>query len=257
MRLPSFGFLLVAVLGSSLFGQDLPKLSPLPVAVPTIEVTANPEVPFDEAVKAAAEKRWEKEINAIEKRDKLNPDPEDGILFIGSSSIRLWETIEEDIAPYLPIQRGYGGSNFSNVAVFAKRLIEPHQYKAMVVFVANDVTGRETDKTPEEVIELMDYVIEVSRKHQPDAPVFVIEITPTASRWKTWTEIRQVNAAIREYCLTTPNVHFIPTAEYYLDAEGNPIPESFRSDKLHLTRSGYKLWGRLIKQRLDDFLPTN
>lgn len=202
----------------------------------------------------AATKRWQKEIQVIEERNAAEIYPDDSVLFIGSSSIRLWDTIAEDMAPYTAIGRGYGGARYSDLAVFAKRLITPHRYRAVVMFVANDVVGKPDDRTPEEVERLARYVCDVSREHQPEAPVFIVEITPTASRFKHWSKICAVNAKLREIALTTPGIHFIATAEHYLDDDKRPRDELFRKDRLHQNEAGYALWTRLIKQRLDEVL---
>jgi hypothetical protein len=40
--------------------------------------------------------KWEKEISAFEQQDRENPPPKNAIVFVGSSSIRLWSTLAED-----------------------------------------------------------------------------------------------------------------------------------------------------------------
>jgi|GEM_PF-359017 len=200
----------------------------------------------------AAEKRWASEMARIEKLNATETHPDDAVLFIGSSSIRLWDTIQADVAPYQPIQRGYGGARYSDLAVFAERLITPHRYRAMVVFVGNDVTGSDGDLSLSEIERLARYVVGVSRAHQPDAPVLLVEVTPTSSRYRVWPQIRRVNDLLREITLTEPNTYFIPTAEYYLDPQNKPVDRYFRSDLLHLNEQGYAVWTALIKRRLDE-----
>ena len=169
-------------------------------------------------------------------------DPEDAILFIGSSSIRRWDTIEIDMAPYQVVQRGYGGAKYSDLAVFAKRLIHPHKYNALVVFVANDVQGKSGDHSPQQVEECARYIVEVSRKHQPQASVFFIEITPTRKRFSAWPLISKANARLQQLALSIPDVYFIATADHFLDHSGNPRDELFVDDQLHLNSNGYKKW---------------
>ena len=101
-----------------------------------------------------ASKRWESDIRKFEQLDKSAIDPDNAILFAGSSSIRLWSTLREDVTPYPVIQRGFGGSKFSDLAVYAKRIVYPHQFRALVIFEANDITGIAADKSPEEVVKL-------------------------------------------------------------------------------------------------------
>lgn len=203
-----------------------------------------------------AMERWENDIRKLEARDARETEPENAILFVGSSSIRLWDSIDADMQPYAVIQRGYGGAKFTDLAVFAHRLITPHRYRALVLFVANDVTGGDDDRSPREVEALLMHVFAISRKHQPDAPVFVIEITPTSSRWKVWPEIAAVNAALRARALQTPGLFFIPTAAHYLNDQARPRDHLFRDDRLHLNTDGYDLWAKRIKRRLGDFLPA-
>lgn len=216
------------------------------------EVT--PDSSFLDRYREKASDRWEQDIRKIEARDATERDPEDAILFIGSSSIRRWSDIATDMAPFRTIQRGYGGAKYSDVAVFAKRLLRPHAYQALVIFVGNDVRGKPDDHTPDQVEELARYIVSVSKSHQADAPVFLIEVTPTSSRYSAWPAIRKVNERLREIALSTPNTHFIATAEHYLDPEGKPRDELFVSDRLHLNEAGYDQWATLIRSRLTETL---
>ncbi|MGB1706995.1 MAG: GDSL-type esterase/lipase family protein [Rubripirellula sp.] len=197
-------------------------------------------------------RRWEKDIKNLEARDATESDPEDAIMFIGSSSIRRWSDIAIDMAPFQTIQRGYGGAKYSDVAVFAKRLLHPHEYRALVIFVGNDVQGKPGDHTPDQVEELVRYIVSVSQRHQSDAPVFLIEVTPTSKRYSAWPAIRKVNARLREIALSTPDTHFIATAEHYLDPERKPRDELFVRDRLHLNEAGYDQWAALIRRRITE-----
>jgi lysophospholipase L1-like esterase len=203
---------------------------------------------------ADAAAKWEKDIAALDSRNASEPLPQSGTLFIGSSSIRLWKTLPQDLPQFEPIERGFGGATFSDLAVFAPRIIKPHRYRALVIFVANDVTGGEKDKSPEEIEKLVRYIVGVSREHQPDSPVVIIEITPTPSRFAVWNKIRRVNAVLREIALTEPNTYFVATAEHYLTPDNQPRPELFQSDRLHLNADGYAQWTQLIGQRLGELI---
>ncbi len=198
-----------------------------------------------------ANKKWDPEIQKLLQRDQEQTAPDDAVLFIGSSSIRLWDSIANDMAPYKPIQRGYGGATYRDLAVFAKQLCTPHRYKACVVFVANDLTGKADDTPLTHVKQLAQHICRVSLQHQPEAPVFLIEVTPTPSRFPSWDKIQQVNDSLRSIALTTPKINFVITAEHYLDTQKQPIAAYFRDDKLHQNQSGYTLWSRLIKDALD------
>lgn len=241
MRLFVSSLVAISVFASSSFAQD---------------ASSTPDdllAPYREA----ATKRWTKAIDEFDVENESETDPADAILFIGSSSIRRWETMATDMTPYRTIRRGYGGAKFTDMGVFVERIVKPHQYRALVMFVGNGVTGKPEDHTPEQIEELARYIVSVSHKHQSDAPVFLIEITPCESRFAAWPKIRAVNARLREIALSTPNTYFIPTASHYLKADGTPRPELFVSDRLHLSEAGYDLWSTLIRRRLDDVFRSN
>ncbi|TWU35101.1 GDSL-type esterase/lipase family protein [Novipirellula artificiosorum] len=205
-------------------------------------------------VRAAAIARWENDIVHLEKKDETLLANENAVLFIGSSSIRRWDSLATDMAPYPTINRGYGGAKYSDIAVFADRLIQPHLYRALVIFVGNDVSGKPEDHSPQQVDAWVRHVIDVSHAHRSNAPVFLIEVTPTAKRFEAWGKIRAINQRLRDIALTTPGTYFIATAGSFLSANGLPRTELFGSDRLHLNEAGYKLWAKLIRRRLDEVL---
>jgi len=196
--------------------------------------------------------RWQNAVEDLEGLDATKSHPDDAILLVGSSSIRLWEDASEQMHPYHVIRRGYGGARYSDLAVFARRLITPHRFRALVIFVGNDISGREEDATPEEIEPLVRQIVATARSHQPDATIFLVEVTPTPKRFHLWPRIRQFNAMLREVAMTESNTQFIATAERYLDADDVPIATLFRDDRLHLNKTGYDLWSKLIRRRLVD-----
>jgi len=204
----------------------------------------------------AAIEKWSGDMDRIAKLDKSQQDPPEAVLFLGSSSIRLWKEIADDLKPWPVIERGFGGSKFSDVAVFADQLIKPHKFRAVAIFVGNDVTGKPDDKTPEEVVRLFEHVVAVVRKYAPQAPVFLIEITPTPKRWAAWPKIQEVNAALKKACEKGEHLHFISTHQRYLDSNGQPMPELFREDLLHQNRDGYQRWSQLIRDEFAKVIPV-
>lgn len=204
--------------------------------------------------RAAALDKWDTVIRELEDLNSAEGLPEDGILFVGSSSVRLWKSIEEDMAPWPVIRRGYGGAKFTDLSVFIDRLTKPIKFRALVIFVANDISGSDQDRTPQEVAELFKRVVQQVREHHPDQPIFYIAVTPTGSRFSNWSEISRSNQLIAEVCRTEPSLHFIATASEYLDEQGRPRDELFIKDRLHLNPSGYDLWASIIKQKLESVL---
>lgn len=199
--------------------------------------------------------RWEESIAALEELDATQPDPEGAVLLIGSSSIRLWDTAAEDLAPYPVIRRGYGGARFYDLAHFAQRLITPHRYRAAVVFVGNDITGRPEDVAPEVTGRLFGYVADLLTSHEPGARVICCDVRPAPSRFHLWDRIQGSNTALRAECDRRPNVFYLDTAADFLTADGTSAREDYYGpDRLHLSPLGTQVWSKLIKAELDRVL---
>ena len=202
----------------------------------------------------ASAQKWERDIRKFDKLNSQNTYPENSILFVGSSSIRLWDTIEEDMAPYPVIQRGYGGASYADLACYIERIVYPHKFDALVLFAANDVWGKEDDRSPEEIARLLKYIIKKVNKKFDKVPIFVIEVTHTPIREHLMTKIDAENKALKSVCDQFENVYWIPTNHVYLTQEGKPDSSFFRKDKLHQNQEGYQQWARLIKEKLKSVL---
>lgn len=203
---------------------------------------------------ADTEAGWEEEITRLEYKDDTETYSDDAVLFIGSSSIKLWKNIKEDMAPYEAIRRGYGGAHFSDLIHFTKRLVYPHNFQALCIFVANDITGGDNDRSVAEVMTLFKEVVSTVRVKYPNTPIFQIAITPTSSRWKVWPEVNKLNETLKAYCEKHDNMYFIDSVEPYLNEEGTPRDELFIGDKLHQNQDGYDIWAAEIKKALDKVL---
>lgn len=199
-------------------------------------------------------KAWEPEIEKLTAPGQTEQYSDDAVIFAGSSSIRLWKTLAEDMKPYNVIQRGYGGAKLSDYAVYAGKIFSPLPGRALVLFIANDITGSEKDKSPEEVKKLFLNVVKTFRKNHTGAPVFWIQITPTTSRWEAWPKIKEANELIRQTCEKGKNLYFIRTDQAFLNEKGTPRDEYFVADKLHLNQDGYRIWTEIIRKELDKVL---
>jgi hypothetical protein len=104
------------------------------------------------------------EINAFEHQNATTDYSEDAILFTGSSSIRLWKTLAEDMVPYPVIQRGYGGAHFRDIVFFTERILADHSLSMVVCFVANDISGSPKDESPKEVLSLFKLFVKKVRE---------------------------------------------------------------------------------------------
>lgn len=176
---------------------------------------------------------------------------DDSILFLGSSSIRLWKSVEEDLGnSWKAVNRGYGGAKFCDAAIYTPNLVKGLKYQGAVVFVANDITGGKADKSPEEIARLAKCVVETIQAERPGVPVLLMSITATPSRFKAWPKIEEANFALSKLAESMDKVYFLDTKRSYLTDEGEPKPEYFVKDMLHQNAKGYKVWGKLVAEKL-------
>jgi hypothetical protein len=210
------------------------------IATPALSQSALPE----EILK------WEADMLAFDSLNQLEESDAGTLLVTGSSSVRLWDSIHTDLAPYRIMQRGYGGAKLTDFNYYADRIIKAHQFKAIVVFVANDISGVEIDRSPREVRQLFRDLVRQIRIRNPETPVCWVETTPTPSRWHVSPDIREANTLIARYCAHNSDLHFIPTFNHFTTPEGLPDSAFFREDMLHLNRQGYRQWSAIIKSSL-------
>jgi lysophospholipase L1-like esterase len=183
--------------------------------------------------------RWEKNIAAFEARDLTNPPPAGCIVFVGSSSIRGWTTLAADF-PGLPvINRGFGGSQLADSVNFADRIITRYGPREVVIYAGgNDIAA---GKAPELVFGDFVALVGRIRAGSPKARICYISVAPNPSRWSQVEKVRRVNELISDYC-RRHGLTFIDVFPLMLGPDGNPKPDIFVADRLHMNPKGYAIW---------------
>jgi lysophospholipase L1-like esterase len=186
---------------------------------------------------------WEKEIKTFEDWDRKNSFPSDAVLFVGSSSIRLWPTCE-CFGDFEVINRGFGGSQISDVNYFAGRIVLPYQPK-VIVFYAGDNDIAE-GKTARQVFEDYQKFVNLVQKQLLRTRIIFISIKPSGSRWSLWNIMKEANREIEDFSQKDSRLFYVDAATPLLDSKGEPNDELFLSDQLHLNDKGYNLWTKLL-----------
>lgn len=194
--------------------------------------------------------KWEPEIQKFEQADRASPPPRDGIVFVGSSSIRLWTTLAQDFPGKPVFNRGFGGSQLADSVNFAERIISPYAPKQVVIYAGvNDIHA---GKSPEVVFG--DFVALVTKIHRelPKARVLFIALSTNPSRWSEVDQVREVNRRAARYCSQHDWLTFVDTFSLMLGPDGKPLPDIFVSDRLHMNARGYAIWREAIAPLLLD-----
>jgi lysophospholipase L1-like esterase len=189
--------------------------------------------------------KWEKEVAAYEEADRQNPPPKGGILFIGSSTIRLWKTLADDFPEHKVINRGFGGTEIVDSTHFADRLIVPYEPKQIFLRAGgNDIHA---GRTPKEVAHEFSEFVRVVHARLPKAEIIYISVSPTPARWGESDKYRELNRLVREMALDMPRVGFVDTFDISLAPDGRARTELFVKDRLHFAPAGYKLLAERVR----------
>lgn len=192
--------------------------------------------------------RWEKDIQQFEQWDRKNSYPKDGVLFVGSSSIRMWPTREsfEDLPV---INRGFGGSQISDSIDFFERIVKPYQPKVVVLYAGdNDIAG---GKTPQRVFDDYRKFVALVHEAMPKTSVIFVGIKPSGSRWSMWPAMKKANEMVEDFCKKDKRLMYFDSATPLLGADGEPRGNLFLEDRLHLNADGYKAWTKLLRPTID------
>lgn len=193
--------------------------------------------------------RYEKYIQEqFEQADKICLPSEGVIVFTGSSSIKRWLTIPEDFIPFNVINRGFGGSQLSDVIYFAERVILKYKPSIVVLYCGeNDIAA---GKTPQRVFNDFKQLMNIIHESLPETYILYIPCKPSVLRWKLWDKMSEANRLIEEYIKTDELVELVDVRPVMLGTDGTPKPDIFVEDNLHLNAKGYALWTPLVREKI-------
>ena len=192
--------------------------------------------------------RFQDAIEEFISRDSRNAVPDRPILFVGSSSIRLWQT-GEWFSGLPVINRGFGGSHISDILHYFEQTVAKYRPGIVVLYAGdNDIAhGKEAQQV---FSDFKTFVVLLSSR-VPGSVLIYLPIKPSVERWAMWPAMKQTNQLIRNYIVEAPNLFYADTATPMLDMNGKPRAELLLGDGLHLNESGYKLWsavtGKLLR----------
>jgi len=208
-----------------------------------------PALPAGSGASEAADP-WRDSIAAFVAADRAQPPLPGGVLFVGSSSIRLWDTLETEFDA-LPVvtRRGFGGSRMADCTRHLKQLVAPHKPRLVLVYAGDNDLAE--GRSPAQVLESFIAFVDGVREALPATRIAFISIKPSPLRAALMPQAEATNALIRAYTQATPNTDYIDIYSAMLGPEGRPRAELFRDDALHLNTQGYALWKRIIAAHLN------
>ena len=229
----------------------MPRISTLPLraAACLLALAAVAGVRAEPAAAAVPEGRWHDSFEAFAAADRAHAPAPGGVVFVGSSSIRLWSDLEQQFeATPAIVKRGFGGSRMSDCAKYADRLVLPYKPRMVVVYAGDNDLAE--GRSPNEVLGSFTRFVESVHAALPQTRIAFVSIKPSPLRQSLLPAMRETNALIAAYTRTQPNLDYIDVFSKMLDGEGRPRGELFRADSLHMNAAGYGLWKTVISSHL-------
>lgn len=185
------------------------------------------------------------QIVAFETADAERMPEPGGILFVGSSTFRLWKT-DVDFAGLPVINRGFGGSAMRHVNYYYDRIVVKYKPAVVAVYQGdNDIAG---GQSPEAVMAEVKSFASRLRGDLPDVQLVFVPVKASASRLRFREQQDAFNGMLRGFAHANPSwVTYFDGAHLLLDDAGQPEPTYFRTDRLHLSQAGYDVWTAALK----------
>lgn len=200
------------------------------------------------AMESPSQQPFLSEIEEFERRDREQPPPRGAVLFLGSSSIRLWHTLEADFPAVRLLNRGFGGSKIEDSIRYVRRIVLPYAPRQVVFYAGdNDLAG---GKTPGEVLADYRELVRLVHAALPDCRIAFVSIKPSPRRARLLGAFRETNVRIRAFSETDPRLDYIDVFTPMLAADGAMRPELYIEDGLHMTAAGYEVWRHAIAPSL-------
>lgn len=193
---------------------------------------------------ALAAEPFADEIRAFEEQDRQAMPEPGAILFVGSSSIRMWTDLAKDFPDARVINRGFGGSQIREVTGYVDRIVVPYRPSAIVLYAGdNDLAA---GRSPQQVLQDFESFVYRVRQVLPDVRIEFVSIKPSLARAQLIDAMREANRKVALYCSMLGKVGFIDVFTPMLDEGGKPRADLFGPDGLHMNRKGYDLWRETI-----------
>jgi hypothetical protein len=175
--------------------------------------------------------------------DAENSIPADPIVFIGSSSINYWRTAF-DFPQFPVINRGFGGSQASDASFWVYRGVLKYNPSVVVYYEGDNDTS--LGKKAPQIFEDMREFAEAVHRVSPRTQVVYLSVKPAPARWDMWGEAQATNALLEKFATSYDYVHYVDVGSDMIGPDGQPIPELFVRDGIHMTSAGYEIWTRIL-----------
>ncbi len=193
---------------------------------------------------------------ALKKKYPVTSNNKGKILLFGSSTLQLWKDFSSAFAPYDVINMGISFTKVTQWSKWYKDLIVPYKPSAVIMYVGNndigngDLSGKQNANNTIRLLENL-------QRKLPDTKIFYVSLVPCWRRQKAWSNVRESNRIVKRYCSQRENIIYVNIVSAFTDADGKPLPELFKEDRLHPNNAGYEIWKRIVAKKVKKELRAN
>ena len=206
-------------------------------------------IPFEQRDETSWITRYQRDITNYQKENKRLKDLSCDVLFLGSSSINLWDTIYEDFAPLKLIRRSYGGATLRDMIYNYNTIAKGYTPKSILLYVENDLGNHKEGVNAVKCFDLFRIFIDKLKKDYPNTPLIVVSLKPSQHKADQLKDQLLVNALLEENA-TAQGYTYVDITKVMYDEAGNLRTDIFKADNLHMNAAGYKLWTAILKPLL-------
>lgn len=201
------------------------------------------------------DERWRDSLDAFAAADRVRAPQPGGVLFVGSSSIRLWTDLEQQFQTQpVVVKRGFGGSRMADCTRYLERLVLPYQPRLVIVYAGDNDLAE--GRSPQDVLASFTAFVEGVHEALPHTRIAYLSIKPSPLREALLPQVQETNRLIAQFVAAQPELAYIDVYSKMLDADGHPRKELFSADSLHMNEAGYALWKSVIDPYLRGPVPT-
>lgn len=186
------------------------------------------------------------EISAFSRQDSQQSPGTGMIVFTGSSSIRLWKSLEQDFHGHRVLNRGFGGSTLPDVIRYAREVILKYKPRQVVIYCGENDLAADSSINGKTVLKRFKSLSAIIHDSLPETKILFIALKPSPSRIRLLEEIRDANRRIRRYIKPRKYMAYADVFTPMLGPDGLPPERLFVKDRLHMSPEGYKIWTEVV-----------
>lgn len=190
------------------------------------------------------------EIAEFKKQDSVSFPPQNAVLFVGSSSFRMWKDVQDHFPGHVIINRGFGGSTLLDVTRYANDIILPYKPKQVLIYCGENDFAANDSLNPAQLAQRFIDLFKIIRGRYRKVPIAYVSMKPSPSRKHLMEKFDAANVMIREFLAKKRRTAFIDVYHAMLKEDGTPMTDIFLGDNLHMNAKGYAIWQQLIEPHL-------